>query len=142
VKTARRAAGFSVVEVLVAALVLGVGLAALAQSLRAAVAGIETGRGESIAVFVAEQRIERLRAEARADWAGPALRPGLHGEDEATVGAGPSLRRETFIVDDPGEPCRSPCKLVRVTVTRRRPGEGDAPGQRGVTLWALFVPRR
>jgi len=56
------ARGFTLVEILVATLILSVGIVAVASGLHYAIGGVEVGRGETAAVFLAEQRLELLRA--------------------------------------------------------------------------------
>src|SRR5207247_1039005 len=72
--------GFSLAEVLVATALLTIGLVAIATGFQYAASGIATGGGETAAVFLAEQRIEQLRARAMTDFSAAALGPGTTTE--------------------------------------------------------------
>jgi prepilin-type N-terminal cleavage/methylation domain-containing protein len=63
--------GFTLVEVLVAVFVILVGLVAVASGFQYATSGVATGRGETMATFLAQQRIEQLKTVAIANYAGP-----------------------------------------------------------------------
>jgi hypothetical protein len=98
--------------------ILAVGLAAVALGLRHATSGIETGRGETTAVFLAEQRLEQLKAVALAEWPSPTLNAGTTAEGSGALPDGSSYRRVTTIIDGPGSTCTS-CKVVQVTIFYR-----------------------
>jgi len=63
-------------EVLVATALVTVGLLAVITGFQYATSGVATGGGETAAVFLAEQRIEQLRAEAMRDFSAPDLAAG------------------------------------------------------------------
>ena len=72
--------GFTLVEVLVATVVIVVGLVAVATGFQYATAGVATGRGETVATFLAEQRIEQLKTVAISNYYGPwPTGPSLQG---------------------------------------------------------------
>ena len=56
--------GFTLVELLVAIAILMIGLVAVMQWFPLGTAGVETGRRQSNAVFLAEQKIEQIKAWA------------------------------------------------------------------------------
>ena len=56
------APGFTLAEVMIAVAVLTIGLLAIGVGFQQATSGVATGRGETTAVFLAEQRIEQLKA--------------------------------------------------------------------------------
>src|SRR5262245_16649242 len=56
--------GFSLAEVLMATAMLIVGVAVVLSALMYGVAGVEGSRGQSTAVFLAEQKLEEVRAYA------------------------------------------------------------------------------
>jgi prepilin-type N-terminal cleavage/methylation domain-containing protein len=58
----RDESGFTLVELLVAIAILMIGLVAVMQSFPLGTAGVETGRRQSTAVFLAEQKIEQIKA--------------------------------------------------------------------------------
>ena len=63
--------GFTLAEVLVAVFVIMVGLIAVATGFQYATSGVATGRGETIATFLAEQRVEQLKTIAMTNYTGP-----------------------------------------------------------------------
>jgi prepilin-type N-terminal cleavage/methylation domain-containing protein len=118
--------GFTLVEVLVAAFVLAIGLVAVGWGFQYATAGVATGLGETTAAFLAEQRLEQLKSVALTSWTNAALNAGTTtvycpsngAACTGTVTAG-FYQRVTTITDNPGGPCAATCKLVRVTVFYR-----------------------
>ena len=58
--------GFTLGEVLVATLVLAVGLVGIATGFQYATSGVEIGKGETTAAFLAEQRVESVSATGAA----------------------------------------------------------------------------
>src|SRR5262249_59131214 len=68
-----QAHGFTLGEVLVATAVITVGLLALITGFEYATSGVAVGGGETAAVFLAEHRIEQLRAQAMVDFSAPTL---------------------------------------------------------------------
>jgi type II secretory pathway pseudopilin PulG len=54
--------GFMVVELVVALFVIGIGLMALAETMVGSFQGIQEGQQKSTAVFLADQRLEELKA--------------------------------------------------------------------------------
>ena len=58
----REESGFTLVELLVAVALLMIGLVAVMQWFPLGTAGVETGRRQSTAVFLAEQKIEQIKA--------------------------------------------------------------------------------
>lgn len=59
--------GFTVVELLAAVFVISVGLVAVGAGFATAIQGVETGRQQTTATFLAEQRLEQIRATALGD---------------------------------------------------------------------------
>ena len=88
-----------------ATFILSVGLAAVAIGLQHATSGIETGKGETTAAFLAEQRLEQLKALALADWPSPILSAGTTAEDYGSLPDASPYRRVTTITDGPGWTC-------------------------------------
>ena len=148
-RSRRHDRGFTLIEVLVATFITTTGLIAVAMGLQYAVTGIETGRGETTATFLAEQKVEQLRAIALVDWTNAALDPGTTTEFCPPAGAGctgtitmGSHRRATTITDNPGEPCTTSCKLVKVTVFYRPiSARGALDEERRVDLFFVLVSR-
>ncbi|HZJ71222.1 MAG TPA: prepilin-type N-terminal cleavage/methylation domain-containing protein, partial [Planctomycetota bacterium] len=56
--------GFTLVEVIVAAAVIGLGLVGVVAGVLYGLGGLEAGRQQTTATFLAEQRMEQLKAGA------------------------------------------------------------------------------
>ena len=67
--------GFTLVEILVAVFILMIGLVAVMQWFPLGTAGVETGRRQSTGVFLAEQKIEQIKAWSLSMCTGPAFVP-------------------------------------------------------------------
>lgn len=152
--------GFTLAEVLVAVLIIMVGLVAVASGFQYATSGVATGRGETIATFLAEQRVEQLKTVAMTNYDPPY--PGLSlatgttttefcsgSTCQATAITGTtSYTRVTTITDITTEAGRCTgvtpllCKRIRVTVTYRPvTSSGDLSQARTVDLFAVVTPR-
>jgi prepilin-type N-terminal cleavage/methylation domain-containing protein len=59
--------GFTIAELLAAVFVIAVGLVAVGAGFSAAIQGTETARQQTTATFIAEQRLEQIRATALHD---------------------------------------------------------------------------
>jgi prepilin-type N-terminal cleavage/methylation domain-containing protein len=141
--------GFTLAEVLSATAIVAIGFVAAALAFQHAIAGIEIGRGETAATFLAERKLEALKALALADWTNAALTPATTteycppsgGDCTATPAAG-WYRRATTVIDGPGGTCATNCKLVRVTVFYRPVGsEGQLEQERRVDVSTMFASR-
>ena len=159
-------AGFTLAELLVATFIIVVGLTAVATGFQAATAGIATGRGETVAIFLAEQRLEQLKAVALVNFngpwpSGPSLAAGTTTEFCQTSNIGTtgtncqgsaisgtaSYTRTTVIGDNPGGAgCTGVapliCKRIRVSVTYRPvTSRGDLSQLRQVDVFSQVAPR-
>lgn len=85
--------GMTLVEVLVAAVLISLGLVAVAATFPVATSGVETGRQESTAAFLAEQQVEKLRTNAIANFAGVASTTEAYG----SIAGGQNYRRVTTV---------------------------------------------
>jgi prepilin-type N-terminal cleavage/methylation domain-containing protein len=153
--------GFTLAEVLVAASIILIGLVAIASGFQYGTSGVANGRGETVATFLAEQRLEALKAAAISDYDGSLLNAGTTTEycQSSNIGAtgtncqstaitnAPSYTRVTTVVHNPGGTgCTGVapffCKRIRVTVTYRPvTSAGDASQTRTVDLFAVVAPR-
>jgi prepilin-type N-terminal cleavage/methylation domain-containing protein len=157
--------GFTLAEVLVAVFVILVGLIAVATGFQYATSGVATGRGETVATFLAEQRVEQLKTIAMTNytgpWTGTSLAAGTTTEycQSSNIGATSSncqataftgtatYTRTTTITDNPGGTgCTGTapmlCKRIRVSVSFRPvTSSGDLSQTRTVDVYAVVAPR-
>jgi len=134
--------GFTLGEVLVAILVLAVGLVGIVMGFQYATHGVEIGKGETAAAFLAEQRLEWLKALALTNWAGAGLAAGTTVESYGSIADAALYRRVTTIVDSPGGACAANCKLVRVSVFYRPvSAQGQLDQERRVDVVTMLVTR-
>ena len=150
----RGARGFTLAEVLVATAILTIGLVAIATGFQYATSGVATGRGETTAVFLAEQRVEQLKALAMTNFTSATLNAGTTTEYCQPTGATNcqgtpttgSYTRTTTIADIvAGTGCPATplsCKQVRVQVAYRPvTSSGDLSMQRTVDVYTVLAPR-
>jgi type II secretory pathway pseudopilin PulG len=157
--------GFTLIEVLVATFIIIVGLVAVATGFQYATAGVATGRGETVATFLAEQRLEQLKAVALTNyngpWGGTSLGAGTTTEycQSSNIGTtssncqatafsgGTTYTRTTTITDNPGGTgctgtAPNVCKRIRVSVTYRPvTSRGDVSQTRQFDVYAVVAPR-
>ena len=135
-------AGFTLSEILVACAIISVGLVAVATGFGFGVDGVEAGRQQSTAVFLAEQRIEQAKTLAMRATGLVQLTVANLPATEAygtITGAPPSYRRTTAIVANPGA---VPGARVDVVVFYRPvTGRGVLSTERSVSL-SIFLAAR
>jgi prepilin-type N-terminal cleavage/methylation domain-containing protein len=135
-------AGFTLAEILVACAIISVGLVAVAMGFGVGVDGVEAGRQQSTAVFLAEQRIEQAKELAMRQTGLVQLTSANLAASEAygtIAGAPPRYRRTTTITDNPGGVLG---KRVDVTVFYRPvTGRGVLTTERSVSL-SIFLASR
>ena len=112
----RREDGFTLAEVLVATFILAIGLVGIATGFQYATSGVETGKGESTAAFLTEQRLEQLKALALTNWTSAALAAG------ATL------------------TCRVPGSEIRITPALSVPGPVQIVPRQPPVRSRMFVP--
>jgi len=101
----REEAGFTLAEILVACAVISVGLIAVATGFGIGVDGVEAGRQQSTALFLAEQRIEQAKElAARQPNLGDLTTTNLPATEAygSIAGAPSTYRRTTTITLNPG----------------------------------------
>lgn len=156
--------GITLAEVLIAAAILGLGLAALMGVVPVAGYGIQDGNQTSTATFLAQQRLEQVR---NAAWTGAADCVGLSPNvnvapepspagtcgttavtfpDESSIAGFPQYARRVRISDCSVTPCEAvthaAMRLVTVTVTYRPiSAAGGSPVDTSVTLEWLIAQR-
>ena len=138
----RHERGFTLGEVLVALFVLAIGLVGVVTGFQYATSGVEIGKGETTAAFLAEQRLEWLKALALTNWTSATLEAGTTTESYGSIADAALFRRVTTITDSPGGTCAAHCKLVRVTVFYRPvTGQGQVDQERRLDVVTMLVTR-
>jgi prepilin-type N-terminal cleavage/methylation domain-containing protein len=155
-KSRPREAGFTLAEIMVACAIISVGLVAVATGFGFGVDGVEAGRQQSTAVFLAEQRIEQAKELAMrqtglfqltlANLNVPPTTPAttVSGQTAsepygAIAGAPPSYRRDTTIVPNPGGLMGA--RVDVVVLYRPVTGRGVLTTERSVSL-SIFLANR
>jgi prepilin-type N-terminal cleavage/methylation domain-containing protein len=140
--------GLTLVEILAAVAVIAIALVAMIAAIHHGLSGIDTGRGESTAVFLVEDKLEELRSVALADWGNAALAPGTTVEYcQLSNGCAPtptptSFRRTTTVHAGSEGACSASCKIVNVSVAYRPVTMlGQLDQERRVDVQAMFAPR-
>ena len=130
--------GITLVEVLVAAAVLTVGMLAALSAMAVGFDGVEAAHRSSVALFLAEERLERVRGVVLGDPSGQGLSrltpERFPAEPYGTIVSHPNYRRQTEVAIEP-EGLRD-IHLVRVTVFYRTVG-GAETFERLTTVMAL-----
>ena len=140
-------AGFTLAEILAATAIVAIGFVACATAFQQALAGIESGRRETAATFLAESKVEELKAVALVNWGSAALTPAARTEYcvPAADGCTPtpttgSYRVVTTVMDVQSGTCT--CKVVRVGVFYQVvSGRGFLDREGLVELVTLFASR-
>ena len=118
----REESGFTLVEILVAMAILMIGLVAVMQWFPLGTAGVETGRRQSTGVFLAEQRIEQIKAWSLSTGAGQGFATVVNGgaccgnDAYGAIPGYPEYQRTVTISPGP----TPTTQLVRVQVQYRR----------------------
>ena len=138
------ASGFTLIEVIVAAAVIALGLLGLVAGVLQGVGGLEAGHQQTTAVFLAEQRMEELKAGALNRFSSvtteryPSEGYGGVSNGGQTI---PGYRRTVAITDTPSG--LAAAKLVEIDVFYRPVvGFGVLASERSVRLSALLTDRR
>ena len=134
--------GFTLAEILVACAILSVGLVAVATGFGIGVDGVEAGRQQSTAVFLAEQRIEQAKELAMRQTGLVQLTVANLPATEAygsITGAPPSYRRTTTITTNPGG--TTGARVDVAVFYRPVTGRGVLTTERSVSL-SIFLANR
>jgi prepilin-type N-terminal cleavage/methylation domain-containing protein len=130
--------GLTLAEVLVALSIITVGLMAMAFGLQQATAFVEVGRQQTIAVFLAQQRLEQIKASALWDFDGVA---STKFPPETPVSGYPAYRRTVEISPLPAGLLHA--VRVQVTVTYQpATTPATASSERTVSLVTVMSRRR
>jgi prepilin-type N-terminal cleavage/methylation domain-containing protein len=139
--------GFTLVEILVACAIISVGLVAVAAGLGIGVEGVEAGRQQSTAVFLAEQKVEQVKEMAIKQTNLGAVNHGNLPATEAygSIATADRYRRTTRICPgDAGCPALGGAPGVLVTVSvfyRPVTGWGVLATERSVSLDIYLTAR-
>lgn len=104
--------GFTLVEVLVALVVMAIGLSGVAMMTSSTIVADTGGRQQVAATTLAQEKLENLRSLRRSDTDWDAGTHTEYVEEDGTVGSGPYTREWEVEEDYNGQD-----NLMRVTVT-------------------------
>jgi len=130
------AAGLTLLEVLFALALLSVGLLAVALAFPAGVAGVEQGKQQTTAIFLADQRLEQIKATDFSN----ITAANFPAEGINTIANHPRFRRTVTITNSPG----GVANTVRVDVSvfyRPVVSFGVLTAERQVTVSTLIADR-
>jgi Tfp pilus assembly protein PilV len=133
--------GMSLVEILVAAFVITMGLVAVATGMQLATSGVAAGQQQTTATFLAEQRLEDIKSFAVSlnstqGWANVTSTNFAASEAYGTITNYPSYRRDTTITTP-----TATTKRVTVSVFWLPVGVADQNAERSVTFSVLLASR-
>jgi Tfp pilus assembly protein PilV len=135
--------GMSVIEILVAVFVITIGLVAVATGMQLATAGVAAGQQQTTAVFLAEQRLEDIKAfalstNALQGWANvtPFNFPAAEAYGSVTNYVGSTYRRTTTIGFS-----TATTKRITVSVFWVPVGVASTNAERSVTLTVVLAAR-
>jgi prepilin-type N-terminal cleavage/methylation domain-containing protein len=128
--------GFTLIEVLLAAAVIAVAMVAVGGGLSYGLAGIEAGKQQTTATFLAEQRLEQIRAATYPN----VTAANFPAEGYGTIPNAPTYRRAVTITDNPAGVANT--KRVEVSVFYRPVmAFGVLAAEREVRLSTLITDR-
>ncbi len=132
--------GFSVAELLVASVVIGIALMALLQTIPISAYGIQEGSQQSTAVFLANERLEQVK---NARWAAVPLTDTLGVSASSTVAPVNAAAVTTFPDESPmAAPYAGFTRQVRISDCNVAPGCGGVqkPDMRQATVTVSYAP--
>jgi Tfp pilus assembly protein PilV len=139
----RRDAGFTIVETLAAVTVLVIGLIGLLASMTAGVTDVDAARRSTTALFLAEQRLEQIKACALSKAAGQGYAnvttATFPAEAYSAIAQYPGFRRSVTVVDNPGGVANT--KQVEVWVFYRTATTQGLGGETAVAVSTLVAAR-
>lgn len=136
----RRDAGFTLAEILAAVGVISFGLIGVAAGLMYAYGGIEYGRQQTTAAFLAEQRMEQVKNTALTNFAAVTIAT-FPAEAYGSIANAPTYRRTVTITNNPGGVVDT--KLIQVTVFYRAvTGWSVSATENQVQLATLMAERK
>jgi Tfp pilus assembly protein PilV len=136
-------AGVTLMEIIAASAILTIAVAALMSSITAGFTSIDQGRLQSTAVFLAEQRLEEIRAFAVSKTAGQGFASVTTGsfpaEAYGAIPNNPGHRRTVAVTDNPGGVANT--KRVDVSVFYRPQTTAGLTGETSVAVSTLLTLR-
>jgi prepilin-type N-terminal cleavage/methylation domain-containing protein len=146
----RNQAGMTLVEVLVAIVIIGIGLMALLAAVPAGIGGMETGRQESTATYLAQDKMERIKSWSLGTSPQQGFGTILPGgtcfaagqgacatENYGTIDRYPGYRRVVTVLADPGSPGTRTRVTVQVFYTPR--GDNVQTAERQVSVSTMLA---
>jgi prepilin-type N-terminal cleavage/methylation domain-containing protein len=119
-----REEGFTLIEILIACAIIGIGLVPVSWALTMAIQGVETGRQQSTAVFLAQQRMDQVKEVALIPTEPPLLNvtaAAFPAEPYGTFAEAPRFRRLVTLSPPPVfEHHRRRCESRQGHKSRRR----------------------
>jgi len=139
VKTNQR--GMTIVEVLVAVFIITIGLVAIATGMQIATSGVATGQQQTTAAFLAEQRLEVIKAFALSTGSGQGWAnvssTAFPAEAYNSITSYPTYRRSTTITSP-----TATTKRITVDVFWFPVGVSSTTNaERSVTVSVVLTPR-
>jgi type II secretory pathway pseudopilin PulG len=146
-------------EILVATVIIAMGLMALLAAVPAGIGGMETGRQESTATYLAQDKMERIKSWSLSTSpipvqqgfgtilpAGTCFAAGTGAcatENYGTIAGYPGYRRVVTVLADPDTPAPPNHTRTRVTVQVFYTPEGDnvQTAERGVSMSTVLALR-
>jgi type II secretory pathway pseudopilin PulG len=139
----RTQAGFTLVETLAAMTILMIALVGVLVSISLGVTGVSSARQSTTALFLAEQRLEEVKAFALSKAAGKGwvnvTAANFPAEAYNTIPSYANYRRTVTITDNPGGVANT--KQVEVWVFYRPPASSGLAPETGVVVSTLVVNR-
>lgn len=147
----------TLVEVLVATVIIGIGLMALLAAVPVGIGGMQTGLQESTAIYLAQDKMERIKSWSLSTSAAPvqqgfgtilpngtcfaAGQGACAPENYGTIALYPGYRRVVTALADPGTPAPPNHTRTRVTVQVFYTPRGDnvQTAERQVTVSTVLA---
>lgn len=141
--------GFTLVEILVACAIIGLGLVAISSGFNMGIQAVEAGRQQSTAVYLAEQRLDQVRAAAMRATEPPfgyVTAAAFPSEDYGAASLPPAFRRTVALTNFVGPAGGLPTGVqgIRADVAvfyRQITAAGVLTTERSVQLSMFLVSR-
>jgi Tfp pilus assembly protein PilV len=135
--------GLTLIEVVISAAVLTIAVVSVLTSVTAGYTGVDFGRQQSTAVFLAEQKLEEIRGYSLSTATGQGYTnvntASFPAEAYGSIASHPLFRRTVAVTDSPGGTANT--KLVTVTVFFRPQNTIGSASETSVILNTLVTAR-